>query len=184
MKKILLALALASSVSMVLFSRGLERVHSASAAPEKKPNQLTKLSQNYGQLPLRFEPNRGQTDKQVRFLARGPGYGLFLTENGAVLRLRASSCDRTENCSGSVLRLNLLGARTPDSIAGRDEFAGTSNYFVGNDPAQWRTQVPNYARVEYDEIYPGIDVVYYGQQQQLEYDFVVAPQANPNLIRW
>jgi uncharacterized protein (TIGR03437 family) len=79
--------------------------------------------------------------------------------------------------------LNLLGAQTPNRIVGRDEFAGTSNYFVGNDPAQWRTQVPNYARVEYDNIYPGIDVVYYGQQQQLEYDFVVAPHANPDLIR-
>ena len=128
MKKILLALALASSVSVVLFSRGLERVHSASAAPEQKTNQTTKLSQNYGQLPLRFEANRGQTDKQVRFLARGPGYGLFLTENGAVLRLRASSCDRTENCPGSVVRLNLLGAQTPVNI-GSNALAQLNHHF-------------------------------------------------------
>ncbi|HEX4950054.1 MAG TPA: hypothetical protein VFZ34_25535 [Blastocatellia bacterium] len=136
MKKFFCALAFTLSLSLVLLSRGLERVQSASAQPTSDAPQQTKLSRDYGQLPLRFEANRGQTDAQVRFLVRGPGYGLFLTTNGAVLRLRAATCGTAENCPASVLRMNLIGAQTPINIAGRDELAGASNYFVGSDPAR------------------------------------------------
>jgi hypothetical protein len=132
------------------------------------------LSKSYGRLPLHFEENRGQTDRQVQFLARGPGYGVYLTAREAVLVLGAKE--------RSVLRMALVGAWPSPSVNGLDELPGKANYFIGKDPSQWRTNVPTYAKVRYREVYPGIDLVYYGNQRQLEYDFVVAAGADPNRI--
>jgi hypothetical protein len=126
----------------------------------------------YGQIPLSFEANQGQTDPQVNFLARGSGYALFLTPTEAVLSLQKD-----------VLRMQLVGANANPRVAGVDPQATTSNYFVGNDPSYWRTNVANYGKVEYQAVYPGIDLVYYGNQRQLEYDFVVGPGANPGVIQ-
>jgi hypothetical protein len=86
--------------------------------------------------------------------------------------------------SSTALRMRLIGANTDAAVTGADELPGKSNYFIGNDPRKWRTNVPNYAKVKYAGVYPGVDLVYYGNQSgQLEYDFVVAPGADPNLIR-
>ncbi len=82
----------------------------------------------------------------------------------------------------AVLRMKLLGTNPNAKVAGLDELPGKSNYFIGNDPRKWRTNVPTFAKVKYQGIYPGIDLVYYGNQKQLEYDFVVAPGANPGAI--
>jgi hypothetical protein len=82
-----------------------------------------------------------------------------------------------------VLRLQLVGAHAAAPVVGEDPLAGTSNYFIGNDPRQWRTGIPTYGRVAYQGVYPGVDLVYYGNQQQLEYDFTVAPGTDPGLIR-
>src|SRR5437667_55333 len=83
----------------------------------------------------------------------------------------------------SVLRMKLVGANPSARVVGLDELPGKSNYFIGNDPKKWRTNVPNYAKVKYEGVYPGVDLVYYGNQGgQLEYDFVVAPGADPKAI--
>jgi hypothetical protein len=129
------------------------------------------ISLAYDRIPLSFEANEGQTDSQVDFLARGNGYALFLTPTQAVLSLPKD-----------VLRMQLVGGRTAP-VVGLDKQASTSNYFVGSDPSHWRTNLANYGRVEYFGIYPGIDLVYYGNQRQLEYDFVVGPGANPGIIQ-
>lgn len=84
--------------------------------------------------------------------------------------------------SPTLLRLKLVGANPKAGIAALDELPGRSNYFLGNDPKKWRTNVPNYAKVKYQSVYPGVDLVYYGNPRQLEYDFVVAPGADPNVI--
>jgi PKD repeat protein len=148
--------------------------------------------EKYAQLPLRFEANQGQTDNRVRFLSRGSGYTLFLMPTEAVLSvsepLSKSSDSRNPDLSRthyrtSVLRMELSGAKPDSVIAGRDELPGRSNYFIGNDPKQWHTGIPAFKRVTYKDIYPGVDLVYYGNQRQLEYDFVIAPGANPNAIR-
>jgi Beta-propeller repeat len=131
----------------------------------------------YGRLPMAFEANRGQTDPAVQFLARGQGYGLYLTADEAVLSLRAPSSQ-----SDTVVRMQIAGVSPHARISGTDELTGVSNYFVGNDPGHWHTNIPNYAKVKYSGVYPGVDLVYYGNQQSLEYDFVVAPGANPNAI--
>ena len=85
--------------------------------------------------------------------------------------------------SPTTLRLKLQNANPDAQIAGLDQQPGKSHYLIGNDPSQWRKNVPNYAKVAYDEVYPGIDLVYYGNQRQLEYDFIVAPDADPKAIK-
>jgi hypothetical protein len=214
-----------------------------------------RYSSNYGRLPLSFEVNHGQTDAQVRFLARGRGYVLFLTGDEAVLKLQESGVrnqeseavptlrsahvsvaptphagsahaalkpgaiveptptsaledrllaprlnlenglNKMENPRGrragpfatlrarSALRMRLEGAKPRAVVTGQEELPGKANYFIGNDPKKWRTNVPTYAQVKYRDVYPGIDLVYYGNQGgQLEYDFVVAPGADPGSI--
>ena len=139
-----------------------------------------RVSEAYGKLPLHFEANRGQTDKDVRFLSRGAGYGLYLTASEAALVL--TKPDAKAQGKSVALRMSLVGANRKPLVSGRDELSGKANYFVGKDPAKWRRNVPTYAKVHYQDVYPGIDLVYYGNQRQLEYDFVVAPGAAPKKI--
>jgi hypothetical protein len=134
-------------------------------------------AERYGDLPLSFEANQGQTDSQVRFLSRGSGYSFFLTQAGAVL-----SFSRDAH-SDAVLRMQLAGASPNAPVQGLGQLPGKSNYFFGSDSSRWRTGVPTYSRVKYENVYPGISLVYYGNQRQLEYDFVVAPGADPRQIR-
>ena len=130
----------------------------------------------YGRLPLRFEANAGQSDPRVRFLACGPNYALFLTSSaGAVL---VSSQGQPP-----VVRMELVGANPAPEVRGLEEQAAKSYYFIGNDPARWRTRVAQYGQVRYGEVYPGIDLIYYGNQQQLEHDWVVSAGADPSHIR-
>jgi uncharacterized repeat protein (TIGR01451 family) len=152
------------------------------AAPHAPAVKRRQVLRNYANLPLTFEPNLGQSDTQVKFLAHGQGYGLLLTANRAVLLVR----QRTSKGASSQVRmlsLELLGANPAARISGKDKLAGFSNYLLGGDPRQWHTNVPHYARVQYRDLYPGVDLVYYGRQQQLEYDFVLAPGADPDHIR-
>lgn len=148
----------------------------------------------YGRLPLSFEANQGQTDPRVRFLSRGSGYSLFLTDSEAVLSLSKGRTGGAEEASPlsssnstdkekSVVLMQLKGANAGARVFGLDQLPGKANYFIGNDPAKWRTGLPTYAQVKYEGVYPGIDLIYYGNQRQLEYDFAVAPGADPGVIR-
>lgn len=145
--------------------------------------------ENYGKLPLSFEPNQGQTAAPVKFLSRGSGYTLFLTADEAVLSLRAPDGDalhsapkHSSGAPSETVRMKLVGANSSPEVTGLDPLPGTSNYFLGSDPGNWRTNIPNFSRVQYHKTYPGVDLVYYGNPQQLEYDFVVAPGADPSVI--
>ncbi len=151
---------------------------------------------SYLKLPLRFEANRGQTDKRVRFISRGLGYNVFLTSREAVLVLAApianqgqkrgerlpSEATASPRTPPAVVRLDLTGANSHPAITPEDLLPARSNYFIGNDPSKWRTGVPSYAKVRYLDVYPGIDLIYYGNQRRLEHDFVVAPGADPGRI--
>jgi hypothetical protein len=155
--------------------------------PLTKPDVAAQahVAEAYGQLPLSFEANQGQIDAQVNFLSRGSGYTLFLTPSEAVLSLTQASGASGQGPAGeeTTLRMQLVGGNPAARAIGLDEQSGTSNYLIGNDPSQWHTNITNYGRVEYEKVYPGIDVVYYGNQRQLEYDFVVAPGADPQAIQ-
>jgi Abnormal spindle-like microcephaly-assoc'd, ASPM-SPD-2-Hydin/Beta-propeller repeat/Cep192 domain 4 len=135
----------------------------------------------YGNLPLAFESNQGQTDSQVKFLARGPGYSLFLTADGAVLSARPRAAREADH-GGAVVRMKLLHSSEHASVAALGQVPGKTNYFIGNDPSRWHTGVPTFAKIRYQAIYPGVDLIYYGNQSQLEYDFVVAAGADPHSI--
>ena len=135
-----------------------------------------KIARSFGQLPLSFEANRGQTAKNVDFVARGGGYTMFLAPTQATLSLKKAS-------ASTVLRMNLLGANVNARSSGAEILPGKVNYLLGKDRKKWRTGIQTYRKVLYDEVYRGIDLVYYGQQRQLEYDFVVKPGASPRAIQ-
>jgi hypothetical protein len=144
---------------------------------------------NYGKAPIAFEPNVGQSDPQVRFVARADGYTLFLTPAETVFLLKSAAKEdsplsqaKSASGRGSALRLRFLHANDAAPMEGSEQLPGKVNYFRGNDPNNWRTEIPTFARVSHRGLYSGIDVVYYGNQKQLEYDFVVAPGADPRAI--
>jgi hypothetical protein len=139
-------------------------------------DHIARVQEGYGRLPLSFEPNQGQTDGHVKFLSRGSGYTLFLTSSEAVLTL-------TKSIDGTVLRMKTIGANSASRIEGLQKLPGPVNYFIGKDPSKWHTNIPSYAKVRYENVYPGVDLIYYGNQRQLEYDFVVAPGADPGAIK-
>jgi len=124
-------------------------------------------------IPLSFEPNAGQASPEVSYLARGGSYTLYLAGGTTVLAGRDQS----------LLRTKLLGANPAARATGEKRQISTSNYFVGNDPSKWHASVPNYGSVRYTGLYPGIDLVYYGNDGTLEYDWIVAPRADPRRIR-
>jgi uncharacterized repeat protein (TIGR01451 family) len=142
-------------------------------------------------LPLIFEPNLGQgnlnpADERAKFVARGSGYSLFLGSEGAILSLASRDLSRASKSTAhhpmvrvDSLQMKLVGANRKGVLTSADRLPGKSNYIVGNDPSRWRTGIPQFARVRYENVYPGIDLVFYGNQGQLEYDFQVAPGANP-----
>ena len=193
---LLLAFALLLTVGVLALGFGsiMGQVHLASgnsitqaprfaseSAPSARGPQQIRVA--YSHLPLIFEPNQGQSDPRVRFLARGGGYGLFLTADEAVLELRHSPVSTQHSAQRVFLiRMALDGAKKDATVVGADQLPGKSNYFVGNDPAKWHSNVPQFARVRYQNIYPGIDLIYYGKQGRLEYDFEVAPGADPRRV--
>ena len=137
---------------------------------------VEKVQATYVEMPLAFEQNVGQTDTAVDFLSRGDGYSVFLTDGDAVLKLRGSG-------NQHVVRLDLVGANTDLNVTGQDHLASRSNYLIGNDESSWQTNVDSFASVYYKNVYEGIDLRYYGNQRQLEYDFVVDPGSDPDAIR-
>ena len=158
-----------------------------------QPSSRASIRANYDNLPLTFEANRGQTDSQVTFISRGLGYNAFLTSDGLVLSLRAkqgltsrstASAPSSNLSKIALLQFRLLGAAKNPVVVGELPQLGRVNYFVGNNPARWQRNVPTYAQVRYKNIYPGIDLLYYGNQRQLEYDFTLAPGADPGRIQF
>ncbi len=152
----------------------------------------------YQSVPISFEANQGQTDSRVKYLSRGPGYSLFLSPGRAELAVREAAANQPQNQQTSFVQLGdsgagstsvrhigiqLLGANPNASITGSDELPGKSNYLIGNDPAKWRTGVAHFARVTYRQLYPGVDMVYYGHGGELESDFIVVPGADPGKIQ-
>ena len=133
-------------------------------------------------VPLSFEPNQGQLASTVQFLSRGSGYALFLTPGKVVLNLERQ--EPASAASVDTLRMSLMGASPKANAVGLAPQPGVVSYFIGNDPKKWRSGIPTYGKVEYPQIYPGVDLIFYGNQRQLEYDFVVAPGADPSRIVW
>ena len=185
------------------------RTHSRSAAAVE---QQVHARVSLDAIPLGFEANQGQTDPAVKYMARGSGYTVFLTENEAVFALKSatkatdpqitgrhfigaarpsnSPSDSEVRAAGAqtngetaAIHLSLLGAKAQPQISASNPLPGHTNYFIGNDRSQWQANVAQYARVSYREVYPGVDMAFYGGQKQLEFDFIVAPGASASPIR-
>ena len=165
---------------------------------------VKRIDAAYGKLPLAFEVNNGQTAAEINFVARGSGYGLALTPTSATLQMRARASgtneDRSQkirssfadskkkgngeaNWKSATIRMNLIGGNESAKSEGQDQLSGSVNYFICDDSSKWRTDIATYKKVQYSSVYPGIDLVYYGNQRQLEYDLVVSPGTDPSLIR-
>jgi hypothetical protein len=147
----------------------------------------TNKSVHYDRMPLGFEPNQGQTSSQVQWLARGPEYTLFLSGHDAVLQLNhiapGSRLGQVPEVSSTAVWMKLPGANTAAAAQAQEPESGKVNYFTGNDPAKWQRNIGLYGRILLEKVYPGIDLAYYGHQGRLEYDFIVAPGADPSAIR-
>ena len=132
----------------------------------------------YGRLPLSFEPNFGQAESGVKFVAHTRRETLLISPTEVVLTAVVSRSAEQQS-----IRMRLVGANSAARIEGLDKLPGISNYYVGSDPTKWQTNIPQYARVAYRDLYPGTDAIFYGNPQELEYDFVVAPGADPGAIQ-
>jgi uncharacterized repeat protein (TIGR01451 family) len=156
---------------------GVSAMAQAPVQPDK-PGQLRQVLEKFGQSALTLEQNRGQAPRGVDFVALGFGHKFLLSPSGATLDL----FDAGTKSSHSV-QLQLVGASLASPGQGLDRVAFTSAYFSADDPKGLLRSLPNYAKVRYREVWPGIDVVYYGNRNELEYDMVLAPQADPDSIR-
>ncbi len=195
------------SSSVVAGSAHFNAPYAANAVTATEtPNSLTpteanqsEILDNYGKLPLSFEQNVGQVDDRVDFVSRSGGATVFLTPTAAVFAMSAMSGAETlatdpgrpsiapvAHASGSeksvALYMEIVGANPAAQPSAADKLPGITNYFIGNDPNEWQTDIASFGRVDYDDVYPGIDLAYYGKNQQLEYDFIVSPGADPNAI--
>jgi hypothetical protein len=171
-------LSLALLFSVATLTTAANRPAAKTAPPEVQARALA----NYGKLPLSFEENRGQADSQVRFLSRGSGYAIWLTPSEVFLNVRAPG-KPGQPAKQSAIRMSFPGAKSSAAITGGERQSAVSSYFVGNDASKWLSGIPNYSRVHYRGVYPGVDMVLYGNQGRLEYDFEVAPGADPRAIR-
>ena len=173
-------------------------------APVQIAEQRGRVQASLGALPLAFEANQGQTDPQVRYMARGNGYAVFLTANDTVFALQSRANEAakaaTTQMSGQLafakarpkpaakdataaIRMHLVGGNAEPQISAGNQLPGHSNYFIGNDRSQWHSNVAQFARVSYRDVYPGVNLAFYGKQKQLEFDFIVAPGASVAPIR-
>jgi hypothetical protein len=164
------------------------------------PAARSRIQASYAALPLAFEPNQGQSDARVKYLARGSGYTLFLTGNDAVFALHSLQAEpskvrrsdfmakrRRRNRAAqkdlsAVVRMQLAGGNSSAKVEASRQLPGASNYFIGNDPGKWHSDVAHYARISYQDVYPGVNLAFHGAQRQVEFDFVVAPGADATPI--
>jgi Beta-propeller repeat len=147
-------------------------VVAASGAAETSPAPAD-VRLALGRIPLFFVPNRGQADSAVRFLGRGPGGTLLLYDDATLVAATAA---------GIVLRQSLIGGSRPVRMEAADPLGGRSHFFLGRAQDEWQTDVPHFSRITYRDVYPGIDLVYHGNAGALQYDWTVAPGADPGFI--
>lgn len=168
----------------------------ASQSKTAPPSAREHVKASFASLPLGFEPNYGQTDSHVKYMAHANGYTLFLTNHDAVFAFHSkpSTSERAtghgplalpaqnthdQPSSQAVVRMQVVGGNSNAIVAASDQLPGKSNYIRGRDPRNWHTDVSHYARVSCKDIYPGINLAYHGEQSKLEFDFIVAPESNP-----
>ena len=185
------------SIFFLLLSILLSAFNPAGHKPVRAPSPMqdfpaskARVLKSYGALPMSFELNQGQADRTVRFLARGQGYTILLKPSEAALALESwrrgtrshEKAPGIPTPSVRVLKMRIEGVNLSAPATGLHRLPGVSNYFIGNDPSHWRTKIPTYKEVQFEHIRPGVNLVYYGNQGQLEYDFVLSAGVNPQCL--
>jgi hypothetical protein len=168
-------------ILLFLLSISLNLISSSAYANNTNINK-TSIQAKYLNIPLYFETNLGQTNKQVKFLSHGQGYTMFFTQNKAVLVLNKSTSNK-KNLQSDVIDITFPGATPNTDIIGEGGKEGISNYFIGNNPKKWIKDIPNYKEIQYKNLYPGIGLIFSGNQKNLEFSFVVNKNANPENIK-
>ena len=179
------------SVLLTVLNLGGHKPARAPSPTQGHPMTKARAWKSYAALPMSFEVNQGQADPSVRFLARGRGYTILLSPSEAALALQSpgkggglpGKTQPQPRPSTRVLRMRIEGANRSAGATGLDQLPGVSNYLIGNDPRQWHTNVPTYKKVQFEHIRPGVNLVYYGNQSQLEYDFDLAAGVKPESLR-
>ena len=172
---------MAALAAVFFFAVVAMAVHRSPTTSPKSGTSLTarsRVMENYGRMPLSFEPNRGQADAKVDFLSRGHGFEALLDKRGATLLVAAPAA----HASSLPIRMNLEGASIATHSKAQDRLSGVVNYYRGTNPAKWHRGVPTYRRVKYDAIYPGIDLAYHGDGGKFEFDFNLKPGADARRI--
>ena len=173
-----LALAVGIALELTTPIALLRTLHQSSA---KRPrDDIPNLEDLYVKFPLLFETNQGQTDTRVDYVSRGPGYALFLMPTEACLSLAMQGVHEKPDMLRIGMRL--VGGNPHSTSEGLKPLPTKNHYFIGKDASKWHGNIITYAQIRYQEVYPGIDLLYYGNQRKLEYDFIVAPGADPNVI--
>jgi len=143
-----------------------------------------KIAAAMSRLPLTFQENRGQAGKGVKFVTRGAGYSFWLSPTSTTLALaKLAGTPAGGKAPASVIRMRMVGANAKAKVSGAGTPQGHTNYLIGPDSKKWIRDIPNFSKVRYTGIYNGVDLEYYGSQQELEHDFIVKPGANPSSIR-
>jgi hypothetical protein len=178
-----LLFALAASCGIPL----LRSAHANPRAVASRPNGVAggaRVETSYGRLPLRFEENHGQTDSRYPFVVRAAGLSLRLAPDKMEFLLRPKN-DSPESFHAGIkpLQLRLAGANALAKATGEDRLSGSSNYFAGSRK-NWRTNIAAYRKARFSRVYPGVDLIYYGSEGRLEYDFILSPGARPETLRW
>ncbi len=181
------AVALFCVLSGPLLSAQTNAPISTSASTVKSASLTPVVRANYAHLPLSFEKNTGQTAPNVQWLARGPESMLFLSGNDATVEIHHIDKVKRDGVElpqvhSTSLRMSLLHSQPAQSSIGEQMQSGHANYFTGKDSSRWQKDVPLYGQVRLNEVYPGVSLLYHGERGQLEYDFVVAPEADPARI--
>ncbi|HWE49870.1 MAG TPA: SBBP repeat-containing protein, partial [Bryobacteraceae bacterium] len=173
--------AVAGTILLAALFAPASHAQIVSPGDELDANAKTRLLEAWRTRPLSFESNGGQSDPRVRFFARHGSSTLFLTADEAVISL--SHRTDPEASRTSALSMTWMGSNASARADGVDELPSKTNYLIGSDPAKWRRGVPTYARIQYHDLYPGVDLIYHGERGQLEYDLALAPGASSLPIR-
>lgn len=187
-KLIILCILVLAGCSLLL--RNSTRTRTALISRTQSENQISiearrSIAENFGKIPMHFERNQGQTDSSVNFISRSGNHALLLKQNEAQLLLpnrTTSPASKLQTSQPDILKMSLANANENPKVEGLNELEGRANYFIGDNPATWQRDVQTFEKVKYSSVYDGVDLIYYGNQRQLEYDFVVAPNANPDAI--
>jgi len=165
------------------FSASTDTIETATKGKELDPATKARVIEAYGRLPLFFIQNYGQLDKKVKYYAKASNSAMYFTEEGVYVSLIKQKGKKDTKTEAKLIRPSFLGGNPNPEIIAERRLEGKVNYFIGNDPKKWNTDIPTYSSVLYKEVYKGIDIRFYGNQKQLEYDVIVKPGADPSKVK-